>query len=543
MPTISIDYHDLISLLGKEIPKEELVERVPMIGADVERVVGDEMEIEFFPNRPDLYSVEGVARALRGFFGIEKGLQEYPMKASDVILNVDKSVENVRPFVVGGLVREVEMTDPLVKSLMDMQEKLHATIGRKRAKVSIGVHDFDQVTPPFTYKAVEPKSVRFIPLASTRMMDLEDILQKHEKGIDYAFILEGLDRYPLIVDVNEDVLSFPPIINGVLTTVTEETTNIFLDVTGTDLAGCETTLNIVATALAERGAKIETVQVKYPDRTMVLPNLKPKVKELKVDYANGWIGVSQTAEQIAEELERMGYGVSVSGEVVKVEIPAYRNDVLHPVDLVEDVAIAYGYEKIEDQFPKDMTFGELLPLNDFCIRLADLIVGYGYQEVSTLTLSSLQEQVVSEESDVTKLKNPITQEHTCVRVSLIPSLLYVLRANKHHELPQRIFEVGDVVIEGKNERRIGGVSCHGKASFTEMKSLVQSFLRDVGKEAEVRARKDPRFLKGRCASAVCDGGEIGVFGELHPEFFTRYELNNPVAAFEISVRPLFSGSE
>lgn len=543
MPTISLDYQDLISLLRKEIPKEELVERIPMIGADVERVVGDEVEVEFFPNRPDLYSVEGIARALRGFFGIEKGLQTYPVKSSDVVLNVDKSVENVRPFVVGGLIREVEMTDPLVKSLMDMQEKLHATIGRKRAKVSIGVHDFDQVTPPFVYKAVEPKSVKFIPLASTRQMNLDEILKEHEKGIDYAFIMEGLDRYPLIVDVNEDVLSFPPIINGVLTTVTEETTNIFLDVTGTDLAGCKTALNIVATALAERGSKIETVQVKYPDETMVLPDLQPAVKELKVKYANDWIGVSQTAEQIADELERMRYGVSISGDILKVEIPAYRNDVLHPVDLVEDVAIAYGYEKIEDQFPKDMTFGELVPFNDFCAKLTDLMVGYGYQEVSTLTLSSMAEQEWIEESDITSLKNPISQEHTCVRSSLIPSLMHVLKANKHHELPQKIFEVGDVVVKGKNHTRIGGVSCHAKASFTEMKSLVQSFLRDVGKEADAKARKDTRFLRGRCASAVCDGEELGIFGELHPEFFTRYELTHPVAAFEVSVRPLFSASE
>ncbi|UCD93035.1 MAG: phenylalanine--tRNA ligase subunit beta, partial [Methanobacteriota archaeon] len=415
-----------------------------------------------------------------------------------------------------------------------------ATIGRKRAKVSIGVHDFDQVTPPFTYKAVEPKSVKFSPLASTRQMDLDEILKEHEKGIDYAFILEGLDKYPLIVDVNEDVLSFPPIINGVLTTVTEETTNIFLDVTGTELAGCQTALNIVTTALAERGSKIETVQVKYPDETMILPDLQPTAKELEVKYANDWIGVTQTAEQIADELERMWYGVAIGGDILKVEIPAYRNDVLHPVDLVEDVAIAYGYEKIEDQFPKDMTFGELVPFKDFCTKLTDLLVGYGYQEVSTLTLSSTAEQEWIEESDITSLQNPISQEHTCVRSSLIPSLMHVLRANKHHELPQRIFEVGDVVAKGKNETRIGGVSCHAKASFTEMKSLVQSFLRDVGMDAEVEARKDPRFLKGRCASAVCDGKEIGVFGELHPEFFTRYELNNPVSAFEISVRPLFS---
>jgi phenylalanyl-tRNA synthetase beta chain len=362
MPNISVDYYDLISLIGKDIPKEELIEKVPMIGAPVESVTEDEIELEFSPNRPDLYSVEGVARALRGFFGIETGLKVYPSKESDIVLNVDESVQGVRDFVVGGLVREVLMHDYLVKSLMDMQEKLHATLGRRRAKVSIGVHDFDRVKPPFTYKAVDPSSVKFVPLASTEMMNLDEILQKHEKGIDYAFILEGLDTYPLIVDVNDDVLSFPPIINGVLTTVTEETRNIFLDVTGTSLAGCETALNIVATSLAERGGKMETVQVKYPDKTLVTPNLEPAVKQLKVDYANDWIGISEDAKTIGELLERMGYGVSIKGDALEVKIPATRNDVLHPVDLVEDVAIAYGYEKLEDEYPKQMTFGSLLPM-------------------------------------------------------------------------------------------------------------------------------------------------------------------------------------
>jgi phenylalanyl-tRNA synthetase beta chain len=399
MPNISLDYYDLIDLIGKDIPMEELIEKVPMMGASIEGVEGDEMEIEFFPNRPDLYCVEGIARALRGFFGIQTGLQTYPIERSDVVLEVDRSVENVRPYVVAGIVKDVVMTDYLVKSLMEVQEKLHATLGRKRAKVSIGVHDFDKVVPPYTYKAVDPKSVKFVPLAKTEMMDMEEILQKHEKGIDYAFILEGLDTYPLIVDKNDDVLSFPPIINGVLTTVTEWTKNIFLDVTGTDLAGCKTALNIIATALAERDAKLESVEIKYHDETLVTPDFNPVVKELKVDYANDWIGVSESAEQIAKHLERMRYGVVVNGDVLEVQIPTYRNDVLHPVDLAEDMAIAFGYENIQDNFPEELTFGSLLPLNDFCAKLSDLLIGYGYQEVSTLTLSSIQEQVGTEESD------------------------------------------------------------------------------------------------------------------------------------------------
>lgn len=539
MPNITVDYQDLISLLRKEISKEELVEKVPMIGAHVEGVTEDEIEFEFFPNRPDLYCVEGIARALRGFFGIEKGLQEYDTRSSGAVLDVEESVQEVRPFVVGGLVREVEMTDFLVRSLMDVQEKLHATLGRRRAKVSIGVHDYDKVKPPFTYKAVEPSNVSFVPLACTESMDLEEILQRHEKGIDYAFILEGFDRYPIIVDVNEEVLSFPPIINGALTTVTEETRNIFLDVTGTDLAGCETALNIVATALAERGGRIETVQVRYPDRNLVTPNLEPRLKKLDVQYANDWIGISEDAKSIARLLERMRFGVSVKGNLLQVRIPAYRNDVLHPVDLVEDVAIAYGYEKLKDQYPREMTFGSLLPLNDFCFKLADVMVGYGYQEVSTLTLSSIQEQVGVEDSDITKVKNPITQEHTCLRTSLIPSLMHVLKANKHHDLPQRIFEIGDVVVKGRNLRKLGGLSCHTKASFTEMKSLIESLLRNVGIEPGVGVHRDSRFLRGRCASAVHKGEEIGIFGELHPEFITNYELTHPVAAFEIDVSPLF----
>jgi phenylalanyl-tRNA synthetase beta chain len=539
MPNISLDYYDLIDLIRKEIPMEELVEKVPMMGASIEGVEGDEMEIEFFPNRPDLYSVEGIARALRGFFGLETGLQTYPIEKSDVVMEVDRSVEKVRPFVVAGIVKDVTMTDYLVKSLMDVQEKLHATLGRKRAKVSIGVHDYDKVVPPYTYKAVDPKSMKFVPLAKTEKMDMEEILQKHEKGIDYAFILEDMDTYPLIVDKNDDVLSFPPIINGVLTTVSEWTRNLFLDVTGTDLTGCKTALNIIATAMAERGAKLESVEVRYHDKTLVTPDLEPSIKELRVDYANDWIGVSESAEQIAKHLERMRYGVSVKGDVLEVQIPAYRNDVLHPVDLTEDMAIAFGYENIEDNFPEELTFGSLLPLNDFCAKLSDLMVGYGYQEVSTLTLSSIQEQVGTEEEVITKVRNPITVDHTCVRATLIPSLLNVLKANKHHELPQRIFEVGDVVVKGKNDRKLGGISCHAKASFTEMKSVVESLLRDVGMDWEINVKKDAKFLPGRCAAAVQGGKEIGVFGELHPELITHYELANPSAGFEIDVDSVF----
>lgn len=212
MPVVTFGYDDLVGLIGREVTVETLLERIPQLGADIHSYDPDtgELSIEFFPDRPDLYSVEGAARALRTFLGIEKGLTRYDVSPSDVTLNIDPSVEEVRPYMVAGIVEDIVMSDELIRSLMELQEKLHLTMGRKRAKVSIGIHDMEHIAPPFTYKAVDPLSVSFVPLAMTEEMNLEEILEEHEKGRDYAYILEGHDRYPLLVDSKGNVLSFRP---------------------------------------------------------------------------------------------------------------------------------------------------------------------------------------------------------------------------------------------------------------------------------------------------------------------------------------------
>ncbi|MFW6121075.1 MAG: phenylalanine--tRNA ligase subunit beta, partial [Petrotogales bacterium] len=219
MPLVTFSYDDFIDLMGYDISKEKLIEKLPMIGGDLDKVEGDKLSIEFFPNRPDLTSVEGIARAARAFFGFKTGLKKYTVKKSDISTTVDPSVKKVRPFIATALLKNVTMTDELIASLMDMQEKLHIGLGRNRKKVAIGVHNFESVAPPFTYKAVDPDSVQFIPLAKDEYMTLSEILERHEKGINYAHLLDDFDKYPLIVDVNNNVLSFPPIINGSLTEV------------------------------------------------------------------------------------------------------------------------------------------------------------------------------------------------------------------------------------------------------------------------------------------------------------------------------------
>jgi len=354
MPVVTFDYNDFISILGYKIPKKELVEKLPMIGGDLDKVEDNEISIEFFPDRPDLASVEGIARASRAFFEFETGLKKYDIKKSDVEIIVDPSVKKVRPYVVTALIKNITMTDELIASLMELQEKLHLGLGRNRRKVAIGVHNYEPVEPPFTYKAVDPNSVQFVPLNKVESMTMAEILQKHEKGVDYAFILEGFDKHPLIVDKNNNVLSYPPIINGSLTEVTPFTTEIFIDVTGTDQKAVNYALNIIVTALAERGGQIYTTTVKDQKQTYITPNLTPTMRKLRINYVNKILGVQLNERQIIKCLHRMGYNASFSerNDVITVEIPAWRSDILHEIDLVEDVAVGYGFDKFEMDFPK-----------------------------------------------------------------------------------------------------------------------------------------------------------------------------------------------
>ncbi|MEE9150731.1 MAG: phenylalanine--tRNA ligase subunit beta [Thermoplasmata archaeon] len=538
MPVISIEYDDLIDLLGTKIEMEKLIETIPMMGADIERVDYTQMDIEFFPDRPDLYSVEGVARALRGYLGLEVGLKEYPITDSDIKLIVDPTVNEVRPFIVSGLIRGVTMTDFFIQSLMDMQEKLHLTLGRKRAKTAIGVHDYKNITPPFTYKAVDPESIQFVPLGKSETMDLEEILRKHEKGREYAWTLEGFTRYPIILDANNEVLSFPPIINGILTMVTEDTKDIFLDLTGTDMNAVNHALNIISTALAERGGKIERVEVVYPNESINTPNLEPTRMDLGLGYMNDMLGTNMSFEEVTKHLEKMRFGVQIVGGSINTLIPAYRSDILHPIDLVEDVAISYGYMEFGSELPKTMTFGKSMEIIDFCNKLRTIMVGFGFNEVMTLTLSNEKDQFEMmnlEISERATVKNPLTAEHTILRVSLLPSLLSTLKANRHRDLPQRIFEVGIAVPREHNVYKFAGVAIYPKASFTEVKSLVEGILKAVGLQYAIHPFSHGSFIDGRCASMICKNENIGFFGELHPQVITNFELSSPIYGFELDV--------
>jgi len=340
MPTITLDKKDVMKLVGKEISDDKLKDRISMLGTDLERVDDFEITVEVFPNRPDLLSEEGFARALSSFIGAKTGLREYSVKKSDLKVNVEDSVENVRPVIRCAVIKNINLTDEAIKSLMQLQEKLHLTHGRKRKKVAIGVHDFNKVKFPLIYKAVNPDEISFVPLGMEKEMNLAQILSRHPKGRDYAFCLEGLKKYPIIIDAKNDVVSFPPIINGIVTQVREETKNLFIDVTGTDVNAVTQALNILVSSLSDRGADIYSLDV----GGIISPDLSPRRMKVSLDYVNNLLGLKLKQKEFEEMLSRMGLGYD--NEVL---IPAYRGDIIHAVDVVEAVAIAYGFENFEPE--------------------------------------------------------------------------------------------------------------------------------------------------------------------------------------------------
>jgi len=550
MPVITLQKERFSRFVGRQLTVEDMMKWLPWLGFDIEEVGADYVKVEFNPNRVDFCSYAGVARAFRGLMGWETGLQKYEVKDGKTRLRISKAVSKIRPYMLAAVVWNLKLDEEAIVDLMDMQEDLHWGIGRDRKKASIGVHNLDVVQPPFTFTAVEPDRARFVPLDRTEEMSLREILEKHDKGMAYKHLVDWAPRYPLLIDKDGKVLSMPPIINGELTRVTSKTTNLFLDVTGTDYAAVERSLNVLATALADMGGTIEKVHVKYPDRTVVSPDLTPQKMTIRVNYANELLGLKLSDVQVVESLRKCRLDAKkIRNNIVEVAIPAYRIDVLHEVDLVEEVAIGYGYYRLKPTIPKTLTIGEPHPAHRTANVVRQIMIGLGFTEVMNFTL--INEAVHYEKMrlnarNVMKLANPVSSEYTILRESLLPSLMKNLMDNKHESFPQRLFEVSDVGrinqrVETRCERRlhVAGVWSHSTANFTEIKSCVEALLHNMGwKRWEIKPTRHPSFLEGRVATIYLRRKELGVLGEIHPEVLNNFELENPTSAFEIDIEEL-----
>ncbi len=555
MPTISVN-QDLIAKLlnvhGLKHNIDDVSDQLPLLGTDIDRCDKDVLDIEIFPNRPDLLSGETLARAIRSFIHHQNTGPELEVSEGDITMTVDSELKQIRPIILGAVVKNIDLerlgiqSDEFIKSLMDHQEKLHFALGRGRKRASIGVHDLSTIAPPFRVKAVSGKQ-KFIPLAMEEPMSINEILENHPKGIDYAHLLDGFDKFPVIIDSKDNILSFPPIINGNQTTVTASTKDFFIDVTGWDFRSCEASLMLIALQLQELGGSIESIKITDCDGVaQVFPNGKPLEHILPTEMLDGLLGRELNELELTKSINRMGGRfISRNSEQIKLEMPRWRFDILHPVDLVEDIAIGHGFEDLGEDIPRSPMTAKPRSDANLLRRIRDSMQGLGMMQIQSLTLSNDDDQFNlvrwSNVGEVTRITNPITIDHTLLRQYLLPGLLRLLSSNRHHDLPQSVFELGTVVRDHKNSSRLAFLIAERTGGFAAIRGRIQAFLRDLGaSEYEVQSLPDNEgpWLAGRAAKIIVNGNHIGCFGEIDPHVAEHFELKVPMNGAEFCLHEI-----
>ena len=534
-------------LFEKEIGKldKKMQHKIAMFGTPLESFSDEEIELEIFPNRPDLLSYQGFKRSFLCFLGKKKGLQEYkiqkPAKNYQVI--IDSSVKKVRPYTACAIVRDIKFNDEKIKEIIDIQEKLHLTLGRKRKKFGIGIYPLEKIKLPIKYKALEPDKIKFIPLESEREMSGLQILQRHQIGRDYAHLLAGKTKFPVFIDANKEIMSMPPIINSKLTgKVTEKTKDIFIECSGFDFNILKKCLNIIVTTFADMGGKIYSMELKgLKEKT---PNLTTEKRKISLEKTNKLLGLNLNEKQLKQMLEKMGHNYKNGN----VEIAPWRTDILQEVDLIEDVAIAYGYDNITEEIPEISTIGKESEKEIIKNKIAEILTNINLLEVSNYHLTNKKDQFtkmgVSEkqEKDFIEVEESKT-DYSILRKNLSAYLMKNFAENTDADYPQKIFEIGKVFEEKSeqiNEKENLGIAI-ASGNFTELKQIIEYLFRMLGIQIEI---KEPEknlihFIEGRCAQLLIDKKEIGYFGEIHPKIIKNWKIKMPIVLCEIELKEVF----
>tara|TARA_B100000949_G_C14281233_1_gene451947 strand:- start:2100 stop:3389 length:1290 start_codon:yes stop_codon:yes gene_type:complete len=422
-----------------------------------------------------------------------------------------------------------------------MQEDLHNGIGRKRRKVSIGIHNFDVIKPPIYYKTVD-KTFSFVPLNNKNESTIHEILTETDTGKSYGGILSESSLYPILVDSSNGVLSFPPIINGDLTRLTSDTKNLFIDVTSTNLESAHDALAVLTSSLSDAGGQIESVNVNYSDISIVTPDLSNTSMVMDLNYAKSLLGINPTINEVQACLLRSRMKSIIENETLKVIIPRYRFDILHQVDLVEELVIGYGLYNLSPTIPKSSLVGKTNSVQKQLDSIRHTLTGLGFNEVKTFSLISkdlLKRTKIPIESSP-RIIDTKSNEHEFLRSSLIPSLLSTLSKNINNEYPQKIFEMSESFqkLGTKITEHMNLAMCiaHSSANFTECKSNLVSFLRQYNKiECMTPSKSYPIFIDGRSADILVNDSKVGIIGEISPEIIQSFSLRTPITCFEINL--------
>ncbi len=539
MPVIELSYSRLQKLIGK-VTKKQISDSLPFLGLDIESEDKDLVRIEYSPNRPDYSTDFGIALGLQGLLGIKTGAIKLTVKKSkNYSISVKSDVSKIRPFVTGIIAKNGKIDDKTIKQLMTMQEDLHFGIGRKRKKSSIGIHDLDKISFPLTY-ATASKNHKFIPLNSEKELSISEIIADTETGRDYGHLLGQSSQVPIIIDSNKKTVSFPPIINAGITTVTTKTKNLFVEVTGINKADAEDMLSVVAIILQSAGFNLESVQISGAKNS----SAKLQERKISVDSSliNQTLGLELNTSKIISSLKKSRLNAILKGKKIICTIPAYRFDIFGPMDLVEEVALGYGIQNFEPTVSPSQTIGQTNPVSLKLKSLNQTMIGLGFLEALNSSLSSkrvLYDMTNRDSKNIISVLDSKSQEHTILRDSILPGLIENLSRNIHESYPQKMFETGNVFnLDNPISEKINlaVISAHRDANFTEIKSVLQTLLKiGFGISTQTKTVTNPSFKDGHCASIIFNGNIIGIIGEIDSTIVENYKIRVPVVGFEISL--------
>jgi phenylalanyl-tRNA synthetase beta chain len=590
MPIVNYSVKQLNDLLGEKHPMEEIMESVRQLGCDVEdavdinlyccpacdalndKLAGEEpvnrcsfcgheteegfemfasdsvIRIDLLADRPDLFDVVGLSRALKGYLELEKGMPVFACEKSDIQVNVDSSVLEIRPYIVCAVAEVPPLDHTVLRELMKLQENLHWGVGRDRKLASIGIYDLDTLAAPIVYKSVAPTGFTFHPLT---MPDVEmtpaEILKDHPKGVAYAHLLETLPRYPLLIDSKGLTLSMPPIINSDETRCRLGTSRLFIDVTGTGEHAVADALNILVCAVSDLGGKLKTVKINYPDRSVTTPDLAPRQIEVSFRDAKKWLGIDLSRDEFMHCIKKMRLDVTPGNkdnDKFITQYPAFRSDIRHEVDIFEDVLIGYGVDNVQMELVPTMTVGQERPEEHTANIVRSAMFGMGFTEIMSLNLQSEESHFnrlgMEPDESYVLVGNPKTVNQRVLRAHLMTGIMEMFVKNKKKTVPQKVFEIGPVTFldpdaeTGVGEYRHLAFAVIGpETGYAEARAVLDSILRELGLNGEYRTAEHPTFIDGRYAEVTNEDGLWARLGEIHPQVLNNFSLAYPIAFCEM----------
>ncbi|PIN89731.1 phenylalanine--tRNA ligase subunit beta [Candidatus Pacearchaeota archaeon CG10_big_fil_rev_8_21_14_0_10_34_76] len=520
---------------------KEVIDKISLFGTPLEKIDDKSIEIEVFPNRPDLIPLHGFIRGFKAFLGKEVGLKKYALEKpeKDNIVYVEKNVKDIRPYIACAIVKDINFDDEKIKEIIDLQEKLHITIGRDRKKAAIGIYPLEKIKLPIKYEARNPIDIRFKPLGHDKELNANQILNRHPTGKKYASLLKGYKKFPVFVDAEKNILSMPPILNSDETgKITEKTKSVFVECSGFDQNVLNKIINIIVTALSDMGGKIYQMHIQ-DKKNFISPDFEPEMMPVSIENTNRLLGLSLSEKDVRILLNKMGHDYKEGYAI----IPPWRTDILHEVDLIEDIAIAYGYDKIEPEIPNLSTIGNELRESKIKNKISELLIGLGLIEISTYHL------IKPEEAKKMKIQNPIEvqdskTEYKILRPNLFIPGLRIISENIDAEYPQKIFEIGRVFTP--DEKTETGIRENDSvlialtpSNFTEAKQHLDYLLNSLGLDYTIKESETFGLIPGRTGKISISGKEIGYIGEVHPNTLKSWHLKMPLSTIELSLSEIY----